>query len=53
MEQKTNVYIMTVHVEILFLKAYSDASWGNAENGKSGGAVFIGNSLILWKGKKQ
>jgi len=37
------------------LRAYSDASWGNAENGKSfsGGAVFIGNSLISWKGKKQ
>lgn len=37
------------------LKAYSDASWGNAENGKSfsGGVIFIGNSLITWKGKKQ
>jgi len=37
------------------LKAYSDASWGNAENKKSfsEGAVFIGNSLISWKGKKQ
>lgn len=37
------------------LKAYSDASWGNAENGKSfsGGVIYIGNSLISWKGKKQ
>jgi len=37
------------------LKAYSDATWGNAENGKSfsGGAVFTDNSLIFWKGKKK
>lgn len=37
------------------LKAYSDASWGNADNGKSfsGGAIFIGNSLVSWKCKKQ
>lgn len=37
------------------LKAYSDASWGNAENGKSfsGGAIFIGNSLVSWKCRKQ
>jgi len=34
--------------EFGLLKAYSDVSWGNAENGKSfsGGAIFIGNSLI-------
>ncbi|GFW65571.1 retrovirus-related Pol polyprotein from transposon TNT 1-94 [Trichonephila clavipes] len=33
----------------------SDASWGNAENGKSfsGGVVLLGNSLILWKCRKQ
>ncbi|GFW84383.1 retrovirus-related Pol polyprotein from transposon TNT 1-94 [Trichonephila clavipes] len=33
----------------------SDASWGNAENGKSfsGGVVLIRNSLILWKCRKQ
>lgn len=37
------------------LKAYSDASWGNADNGKSfsGGAIFIGSSLVSWKCKKQ
>lgn len=37
------------------LKAYSDASWGNAEGGKSfsGGVIFLGNSLISWKCKKQ
>lgn len=37
------------------LKAYSDASWGNAENGRSfsGGAIFLGKSLVLWKSKKQ
>ncbi|GFV81041.1 retrovirus-related Pol polyprotein from transposon TNT 1-94 [Trichonephila clavipes] len=31
------------------------ASWGNAENGKSfsGGVVLLGNSLILWKCRKQ
>ncbi|GFY18397.1 retrovirus-related Pol polyprotein from transposon RE2 [Trichonephila clavipes] len=37
------------------LNASSDASWGNAENGKSfsGGVVLLGNSLILWKCRKQ
>lgn len=37
------------------LKAYSNASWGNAENGKSfsGGVTFIGNSLVSWKCRKQ
>ncbi|CAL1678230.1 unnamed protein product [Lasius platythorax] len=37
------------------LKAYSDASWGNAENGKSfsGGVIFIGNSIVSWKCRKQ
>ncbi|GFW48110.1 retrovirus-related Pol polyprotein from transposon TNT 1-94 [Trichonephila clavipes] len=32
-----------------------NASWGNAENGKSfsGGVVLLGNSLILWKCRKQ
>ena len=37
------------------LKAYSDSSWGNANDGKSfsGGAIFIDNSLVSWKCKKQ
>lgn len=37
------------------LKAYSDSSWGNAEEARSfsGGALFIGNSLISWRCKKQ
>ncbi|GFU62684.1 retrovirus-related Pol polyprotein from transposon TNT 1-94 [Trichonephila clavipes] len=32
-----------------------NASWGNTENGKSfsGGVVSLGNSLILWKYRKQ
>ncbi|GFY15607.1 retrovirus-related Pol polyprotein from transposon TNT 1-94 [Trichonephila clavipes] len=41
--------------EFGILNASSDASWGNAENGKSfsGGVVLLGNSLILWKCRKQ
>lgn len=37
------------------LKAYSDSSWGNANNGKSvsGGVIFIGNSLVSWMCRKQ
>ncbi|GFV40624.1 retrovirus-related Pol polyprotein from transposon RE2 [Trichonephila clavipes] len=37
------------------LNTSSDASWGNAEIGKSfsGGVVLLGNSLILWKYRKQ
>ncbi|GFX99588.1 retrovirus-related Pol polyprotein from transposon RE1 [Trichonephila clavipes] len=37
------------------LNASSDASWGNAENGKSfsGGVILLGNSLILWKRRQQ
>ncbi|GFW98417.1 retrovirus-related Pol polyprotein from transposon TNT 1-94 [Trichonephila clavipes] len=37
------------------LNASSDASGGNAENGESfsGGVVLLGNSLILWKCRKQ
>ncbi|GBM95246.1 Retrovirus-related Pol polyprotein from transposon RE1 [Araneus ventricosus] len=38
-----------------FVKASSDARWGNAENGKSfsGGVILLGNSLISWKYNKQ
>ncbi|GBM00058.1 Retrovirus-related Pol polyprotein from transposon TNT 1-94 [Araneus ventricosus] len=38
-----------------FVNANSDASWGNAENGKSfsGGVILLGNSLISWKCHKQ
>ncbi|GBN82325.1 Retrovirus-related Pol polyprotein from transposon TNT 1-94 [Araneus ventricosus] len=38
-----------------FVNASSDASWGNAENGKSfsGGVILLGNSLISWKCHKQ
>ncbi|CAL1278660.1 unnamed protein product, partial [Larinioides sclopetarius] len=38
-----------------FLNASSDASWGNAENGKSfsGSVILLGNSLISWKCRKQ
>ncbi|GFU59006.1 retrovirus-related Pol polyprotein from transposon TNT 1-94 [Trichonephila clavipes] len=41
--------------EFGILNASSDASWGKAENGKSfsGGVVLLGNSLILWKCRKQ
>lgn len=41
--------------EFGLLKAYSDASWGNAEKGKSflGEAIFIGDSLVFWKCRKQ
>ena len=41
--------------EFGFLNATSDASWGNAENGKSfsGGIFLLGKSLILWKCHKQ
>lgn len=41
--------------ELGMLKAYSDASGGNAEKGKSfsGGVVFIGNFPVLWKSRKQ
>nr|XP_042910227.1 uncharacterized protein LOC107448150 [Parasteatoda tepidariorum] len=37
------------------LNAHADASWGNAENGKSfsGEIVMLGDSLILWKSNKQ
>jgi len=37
------------------LKAYSDASWGNTENGKSfsGRVILLGDTLITWKSKKQ
>ncbi|GBN13319.1 Retrovirus-related Pol polyprotein from transposon TNT 1-94 [Araneus ventricosus] len=38
-----------------FVNASSDASWRNAENGKSfsGGVILLGNSLISWKCHKQ
>ncbi|GBM86800.1 Retrovirus-related Pol polyprotein from transposon RE1 [Araneus ventricosus] len=38
-----------------YVNASSDASWGNAENGKSfsGGVILLGNSLISWKCHKQ
>jgi hypothetical protein len=41
--------------EFGFLNCSSDASWGNAENGKSfsGGVILLGNSLISWKCHKQ
>ncbi|GFY15399.1 retrovirus-related Pol polyprotein from transposon TNT 1-94 [Trichonephila clavipes] len=58
-----SVLILCMYVDDLAIfcnndKMYEDivnASWGNAENGKSfsGGVVLLGNSLILWKCRKQ
>ncbi|GBM99699.1 Retrovirus-related Pol polyprotein from transposon RE1 [Araneus ventricosus] len=37
------------------INASSDASWGNAENGKSfsGSVLMLGDSLVTWKCNKQ
>ncbi|XP_076395868.1 uncharacterized protein LOC143265784 isoform X2 [Megachile rotundata] len=37
------------------LEIYADASWGNAEEGKSfsGGAIMLGNLLVMWRSNKQ
>ncbi|KAK2578119.1 hypothetical protein KPH14_000978, partial [Odynerus spinipes] len=37
------------------LEIYADASWGNAEEGKSfsGGAIMLGDSLVMWRSNKQ
>ncbi|GBO42831.1 Retrovirus-related Pol polyprotein from transposon RE2 [Araneus ventricosus] len=37
------------------ISASSDASWGNAENGKSfsGSVLMLGDSLVIWKCNKQ
>ncbi|GBN59165.1 hypothetical protein AVEN_43497-1 [Araneus ventricosus] len=37
------------------INASSDASWGNAENGKSfsGSVLILGDSLVTWKCNKQ
>ncbi|GBM68281.1 Retrovirus-related Pol polyprotein from transposon RE1 [Araneus ventricosus] len=50
-KEKTPVYSNKVGC----INASSDASWGNAENGKSfsGSVLMLGDSLVAWKCNKQ